>query len=95
MGWRAGRRESVSYNFCVCEPFSMYLFNTLFVIQGGKALTMTMTPWNLTPGQWSKNLTIATDCLESSPWSMVKVVILWSNFVVKSKVYHFDHRKFE
>ena len=61
---------------------------------GGKALTMTMTPWNLTHGQWSKNLTMATDILESAPWSMVKMVILWSNLVVKSKVYHFDHRKF-
>ena len=61
---------------------------------GGKALTMTMTPWNLTYGQWSKNLTMATDSLESAPWSMVKMVILWSNFVVKSKVYHFDDRKF-
>ena len=55
---------------------------------------MTMTPWNLTHGQWSKNLTMATDILESAPWSMVKMVILWSNLVVKSKVYHFDHRKF-
>ena len=25
---------------------------------------------------------------------MVKMVILWSNFVVTSTVYHFDHRKF-
>ena len=58
---------------------------------GGKALTMTMTPWNLTHGQWSKNLTMATDILESAPWSMVKMVILWSNFVVRSTVYHFDH----
>ena len=41
---------------------------------------MTMTPWNLTHGQWSKNLTMATDILESAPWSMVKMVILWSNF---------------
>ena len=56
---------------------------------------MTMTPWNLTHGKWSKNLTMATDSLESAPWSiMVKMVILWSKFVVKSKVYHFDHRKF-
>ena len=61
---------------------------------GGKALTMTMTPWNLTHGQWSKNLTMATDILESAPWSMVKMVILWSNFVVRSTVYLFDHRKF-
>ena len=42
---------------------------------GGKALTMTMTPWNLTHGQWSKKLTIATDILESASWSMVKMVI--------------------
>ena len=61
---------------------------------GGKALTMTMTPWNLTHGQWSQNLTMATDILESAPWSMVKMVILWSNFVGRSRVYHFDHRKF-
>ena len=49
---------------------------------------MTMTPWNLAHGQWSKNLTMATDILEYAPWSMVKMVILWSNFVVKSNVYH-------
>ena len=55
---------------------------------------MTMTPWNLTHGQWSKNLTVATDVLESAPWSMVKKVILWLNFVVRSTVYYFDHRKF-
>ena len=55
---------------------------------------MTMTPWNLTQGQWSKNLTMATDILESVPWSMVKMVIVWSNFVVRSTVYHSDHRKF-
>ena len=50
---------------------------------GGKALTMTMTPWNLTHGQWSKNLTMATDILEFPPWSMVKRLfsaqISWSN----------------
>ena len=40
---------------------------------------MTMTPWNLTHGQWSKNLTMATDSLESASWSMVKMVILWLN----------------
>ena len=56
---------------------------------------MTMTHWNLPHGQWSKNLTMATDILESTPWSMVKMVILRSNFVVKSKINHFDHRKFE
>ena len=55
---------------------------------------MTMTPWHLTLGQWSKNLTMATDILESAPWSMVKMVILWSNFLVRSKVYHFDHREY-
>ena len=54
---------------------------------------MTMKHWNLTHGQWSKNLTMATDILESAPWSTVKMVILWLNFVVKSKVYHFDYRK--
>ena len=52
---------------------------------------MTMTPWNLTHGQWSKNLTMATDILESAPWSMVEQVLLWSNFAVKSKVCLFDH----
>ena len=55
---------------------------------------MSMTPWNLTHGQWSKNVTMATDILQSAPWSMVKMVILWSSFVVKSMVYHFDYRKF-
>ena len=55
---------------------------------------MTMTPLNLTHGQWSNNLTMATDILQSAPWSMVKMVILWSSFVVKSTVYHFDYRKF-
>ena len=56
---------------------------------------MTMTPWDSTHGQWSKNLTMATDILESAPWSMVKMVILWFNLnVVRSTVYHFDHRKF-
>ena len=49
---------------------------------GCKVLTMTMTPWNLTHGQWSKNLTMATDILECAPWSMAKIVILSSNFVV-------------
>ena len=46
---------------------------------GGKALTMTMTLWNLIHGQWSKNLTMAAEILGSAPWSMVKMVILWSN----------------
>ena len=31
---------------------------------GGKALTITMTPWNFTHGQWSKNLTMATETLD-------------------------------
>ena len=44
--------------------------------------------------QHPHHLTMATDILESAPWSMVKMVILWSNFVVRSTVYHFDHRKF-
>ena len=44
-------------------------------------------------GGGGKALIMATDSLESAPWPMVKMVILWSNFVVKSKVYHFDHRK--
>ena len=57
---------------------------------------MTMAPWNLTHGQWSKNLTMTTDTLnlEFPPWSMVKTVILCSNFVVNSKVNHFDQGKF-
>ena len=37
---------------------------------------------------------MATDILESAPWSMVKMVILWLDFVVKLKVYHFHHGKF-
>ena len=45
---------------------------------------MSMTPWSLNHGQWSK--TMATEILESAPCSMVEMVILWSNFVVKSKV---------
>ena len=48
---------------------------TISIRGRGKALTMTMTPWNLTHGQWSKNLTMATDSLESAPWSMVKIVV--------------------
>ena len=55
---------------------------------------MTMTPWNLTLGQWSKNLTMAIDILESAPCSMVKMVILWSNFAVRPTVYQFYHREF-
>ena len=61
---------------CVC----VRLFVSLGGGEVGKALTMTMTPWNLTHGQWSKNLTMATDILESAPWSMVKMVVLWSSF---------------
>ena len=52
---------------------------------------MTMTPWNLTHGKWLKNLTMTSDTLKFPPWSMVKTVILCSNFVVKSKINHFDH----
>ena len=55
---------------------------------------MSMTPWDLTHGQWSKNLSMTTDTLEFPPWSMVKTVILCSNFVVKSKVNHYDHGKY-
>ena len=62
--------------------------------QWSKDLTITMTPWNLTHGQWSKDLTMATDILESAPWSMVKMVIFWFNFVVRSTVYHSDHINF-
>ena len=39
---------------------------------GCKALTMTMTPWNLPHGQWSKKLTM-TMKLSIGPWSMVKI----------------------
>ena len=39
---------------------------------GGKALTMTMTPWNLPHGQWSKKLTI-TMATWNLPWSMIKI----------------------
>ena len=37
---------------------------------------MTMTPWNLAHGQWSKNLTMAIDTFEYAPWSMVNYGIL-------------------
>ena len=40
---------------------------------------MTMTPWNFTHGQWSKNLTMAIDILESAPWSMVKWLFCGQN----------------
>ena len=50
-------------------------FNFLNQGWGGKALTMTMTPRNLTHGQWSKKLNMAMDILESAPWSMVNIVI--------------------
>ena len=45
-------------------------------------------------GGGGKAMTMTTDTLEFDPWSMVKTVILCSNFVVKSKVNHFDHGKF-
>ena len=48
-------------------------------IRGDKALTMTMTPWNLAHGQRSKNLTMAIDTLEFAPWSMVKYGIFRAN----------------
>ena len=66
---------------------------------GGKALTMTMTPWNLPHGQWSKKLTMTMTGPRFCPWSMVKLtnfdhlttVILefwpWS----WSKIAIFDH----
>ena len=37
---------------------------------------------------------MTTDTLEFPPWSMVKTVILCSNFTIKSNVNHFDHGKF-
>ena len=43
---------------------------------GGKALTMTMTPWNLPHGQWSKKLTM-TMKPSFCPWSMVKIDQFW------------------
>ena len=42
---------------------------------------MTMTPWNLAHGQWSKSLAMTIDTLEFAPWSMVKYDILRSKFV--------------
>ena len=68
---------------------------------GGKALTMTMTPWNLPHGQWSKQLTM-TMTSSICPWSMVKIY-QFSNFghltmvILKfwpwswSKMTNFDH----
>ena len=43
------------------------------LIWGGKALTMTMTPWNLPHGQWSKKLTMTMRHPRFCPWSMVKL----------------------
>ena len=63
---------------------------------GGKTLTMTMTPWNLTHGQSSKwlfcgqNLWLNQRFTISTigkfvfwPWSGSKRVFLWLNFAVK------------
>ena len=35
-----------------------YVLTDMIIRGGGKALTMTMTPWNLPHGQWSKKLTM-------------------------------------
>ena len=71
----------------------------LLVWGGGKALTMTMTPWNLPHGQWSKKLTMTMTLDRFCPWSMVKM----TNFdhlttaILKfwpwswSKMANFDH----
>ena len=55
---------------------------------GDKALTMTMTPWNLAHGQWSKNLTMTIDTFEFAPWSMVKYGIFsqWSNMAFLDQI---------
>ena len=54
--------------------------------EGGKALTMTMTPWNLTHGQWSKNLTMTTDILESAGHGQ------WSKWLFCGQTSWFDQR---
>ena len=43
--------------------------------QGGGGGGGGVRHWNLTHGQWSKNLTMTTDTLEFPPWSIVKTVI--------------------
>ena len=56
---------------------------------------MSMTPWNLPYGQWSKNLTLATDTLAGiCPVVNGQNVHFEFNFVVKFQVDHFDHRTF-
>ena len=62
---------------------------------------MTMTPWNLPHGQWSKKLTMTmTPCnFEILPWSMVKLinfdhlttVILAMVMVKNEEMTNFDH----
>ena len=43
----------------VCQKFTLiFVHRKLRGGGGGKALTMTMTPWNLPHGQWSKKLTM-------------------------------------
>ena len=61
-------------------------FIHLSKLGGDKALTMTMTPWNLAHGQWSKSLAMTIDTLEFAPWSMVKYDIVRSKFVSKRGV---------
>ena len=38
-------------------------------------------------GRHCQKLTMATNILESAPWSMVKMAIIWSNFMVYSMVF--------
>ena len=55
-----------------------------FIIRGGKALTMTMTPWNLPHGQWSKKLTM----------TMTPSILPMVNGQI-DKFWPFDHDNFE
>ena len=58
------------------KPSPIWLVIVAFLLDlirgGGKALTMTMTPWNLPHGQWSKKLAI-TMTTWNLPWLMVKI----------------------
>ena len=75
------------------------VIDALTLVRGGKALTMTMTPWNLPHGQWSKKLTMTMTTLNlpCGQWSKLTnfdhltMVILefwrWS----WSKMANFDH----
>ena len=58
-----------------------FLNKVPLIIRGGKALTMTMKPWNLPHGQWSKKLTMTM-----KPWNLPMV-----NGQI-DKFWPFDHR---